>query len=784
MLRFGRLTIWALALMLCAGAPLALAQTPSMPPDVQAILKKAQSGQQLTEAETKRMKEWAQSMQRQYGAGGAGGGTPAQSQSGSKAAPAAGGAGQPSSAHPSPNRPAASPAPGSTVGAQKTPCPPARAVAVPKAAPNLNEYIALIKSLVDTYGRRIGAGRGEIDRFLAQPGNAQAGGGMGAALFMTGAASAAVYSSAVQVERHPEDLQAADNLAVALDTIPDPVPATQVFLYIRKMTPDAALPALNLGWSYFNSGNSTLAQQQFQEASRLGTDLAGPDAGLGMLATCRGDRAAALAEFRKSLRKGYSSMVYMGYRNAQQGQNDDSPIYDVPDENTSSGDAAAGPAPELPVSDDPAATFASAPAFQHAADFADQRSQAALRDFQDALNRVMALGRKARQNPDGSLDLPRIFDKQLLQYNDMVRLTLGQTGKLYAQQGVNAARVVASTVHQAEKEVQLYLSRITELQQQKWQTIEARAAACPDLKDRCTAPFDTRIDTLTSQIDDFTYRECNLEKGNLDTEYSQEYKVWKQFADSLRDSSRDLYAYSQPVIEEVWAPALYDLLQAQRELAVLILYGTEARDGMALVDVANQISQKKCVPPKPPPLRKTAKDPDLKKEKSNCPLVPPLNIGFGVLDMKLGCDKVEISGGEVLRFKFERNFVKKETAYYVGVGAAASLPKVDLGGGTGLSALPKDAGENWAPPGSTAGAGVVAEVMVGIRVNDAGAVQDISLESTVMASGNAAFAKGSIGLTGTVSLENGANVDAIISGSLTPPKVDLPGGMSWTPTGK
>ncbi len=53
---------------------------------------------------------------------------------------------------------------------------------------------------------------------------------------------------------------------------------------------------------------------------------------------------------------------------------------------------------------------------------------------------------------------------------------------------------------------------------------------------------------------------------------------------------------------------------------------------------------------------------------------------------------------------------------------------------------------------------------------------NIGLQSTVMATGNVGVAQGSIGLTGTASLENGPSVDPILSGSLTPPTVNLPSG--------
>ena len=780
MLRFRRLAIWALALMLCAAAGGALAQTPPVPPDVQAILNKIQSGKQPTQAEEKRMEEWSQSMQQQYGGGGS---TPAQKQGGSNAAPPASGAAQPPSAKLPANRPANA-APGSAMSALKTPCPPARAVAVPKAAPSQDEYTAFIKSIVDKYGRRLGVGRIEIDQTLAMPENAQAGGGIGAALFMSGAVSAAVYSSAIQVQSHPDDLQAANNLAVALDTIPDPAAATQVFLYIRKMAPDAALPALNLGWSYFNSGNSTLAQQQFQEASRLGPDLSGPDAGLGMLAACRGDQITALAEFRKSLKNGYSNMVYLGYENAQQGQQDQQPVYDVPEE--PAGDADSSPIPELPVSTDPQVTAASEAAFQHAMGFADQRTQALLQDLQDAQNRILALGRRAQLDPDGTLDLPRVFDKQLFEYQQIVQLTLGQAIKESGQQAQPSISAIEKASNEATGQAETDAPRIAQIQREEAQIRDAEASAClstpgPDV-DACMAPYEAKIKAAQAPLDEIAYRECKANKSLMDTDYTQEYKIWKEFSDSLRESTRDLYAYSQPVIDEVWAPALNDYLQAHRELVVLGLYKHDAQGGVVLAGLAKGYRQLTCVPPPPPESPKTTKDPALQKKKSNCPLVPPVRIGLIVVEMEVGCDKVKISGGEILKVQFERNFKKKETAFHVGVGVSANL-QIDLGGGNGLSDLPKEAGQSWSPPGSSAGLNTTADVMVGFRLNDAGALQDIDLESTVALSGSAGVAKGTAGFTGTISLENGADIGGILSGSVALPPISLPGGLSLTPPG-
>jgi tetratricopeptide (TPR) repeat protein len=178
----------------------------------------------------------------------------------------------------------------------------------------------LVKSLVETYGHRLGTHRVEFDRIFAKPGAASTASQAGPVLFISGAAGASVYASAVAASANPDDLQVASNLGVALDSIPDAKSASAVLLYAHKLVPQQAMPALNLAWVYFNSGHGAEAKALFQNAANLDPDLSGPSAGLGMLASCQGDTATAMTMFRKSLSKSYSGLVAVGYTQAQQAQ--------------------------------------------------------------------------------------------------------------------------------------------------------------------------------------------------------------------------------------------------------------------------------------------------------------------------------------------------------------------------------------------------------------------------------------------------------------------------------
>jgi len=691
--RFYLICTIILSLLAVAGAR---AQAPSIPPDIQAILAKMRSGQSLTDAEGKRMDEWGDSIEAKSAAGTAGAG----------------------------KNPFASAAP-AAASQGSTPCPPASASLVAAAAPTRAEYVVLVKSLAETYGGKLGAHRAEFDRIFAKPGAGSSASQAGPVLYISGAAGASVYASAVAAAANPDDLQVASNLGVALDTIPDAKAASSVLLYARKLAPQQAMPALNLAWVYFNSGHAAEAQALFQNAALLDPDLSGPSAGLGMLASCKGDTATALLQFRKSLSKGYSGVVAAGYTNAQQAEQQQQQSSNQPPPSfPPSGSLDSSPLPELPASADPQATLGSAPAFQQATTYADKEMQAAMQRMQDAQARVLAIGRRAQIDPDGTINLPRVFDKQLFEYRQIAMLTVGASLR-----GINHTMQPAIGV--IERTGQQTMSQILADQQKLDETGYTE------------------------------YKDCKLIKQMLDTDYAQNFKIWKQFSDTARASSRDLYAYSQPIIDQIWVPSLNELVQANREWAVLALYKEDANYATALAGIARGFNDLKCVEPQPPPPPKTIKDPTLTRKKPDCPLNPPLIVNLVAVKMVLGCDVVKISGGEILQVEVEHNFGTKTTAFSAGVGVSASVPSISFGGDS-LG----DNGKSWTPPSGTPTAEAGAQLMATVRLTESGAVDGLSFKSSVQASGSVGSLSGAIGMTGTVSLENGANVTPTLNGSV------------------
>jgi predicted NAD/FAD-binding protein len=54
--------------------------------------------------------------------------------------------------------------------------------------------------------------------------------------------------------------------------------------------------------------------------------------------------------------------------------------------------------------------------------YTNSEMQAAMQRVQDAQARVLAIGRRAQIDPDGTIDLPRTFDKQIFEYGQIAML--------------------------------------------------------------------------------------------------------------------------------------------------------------------------------------------------------------------------------------------------------------------------------------------------------------------------------------------------------------------------
>lgn len=633
------LSFLLLALVLCLCVRPVQGQTPpGMPPDIKAIFDKIRAGGTPTDEEEQRLEKWGQSMEKAFAK------QPAQPSLSNERA--------------------------------KNACPPSKPEAVATAAPTTDEFVALLRSLADTYGRKIGTRRADLDRSIADiPGSVtgEVAATASATLFVAGALTASVYAGATACLRNPNDALAISNLGVTLNAVPDRRAAIQVLLYADHLSPKSPLVAINLAWAYFDAGHTDAAQKQFTRAGEIDPHMAAAPGGLGLLASCRGDQSTARRMLLESLIRGFSGVMGAAFIRAREGTGgteDQSSGAPQPPANDTPGSTppAEEMIPPIPVDPNMAKTAASQAALEQQAQAVDSQLQGVVSRLLDSSQRIVALGQRAAQQPGAALELNRTFEKQMFMFRETVQMTFADRLRPVVPAIQKMGAVVTSEAERTAPQMQSDLQRVLELQQQLIKCIEAHDEICAAKVKR--------------QMEEVSYRMCNRTKQLLDTIYAQNYKVWKQHADLLRTATHDLYAFTQPVIDQVYAPALNEYMQAYREGLVLTQLQATTHASASLADMARKYRELECVPPEPLPEPSDAPDPRLPKKKPEpCPLGDGISLKIMVVSMELNCEKVKIEAGEGLLVGYERNFVKKETKLFVGAGVKADTGLGDTKGG-------------------------------------------------------------------------------------------------------
>jgi Flp pilus assembly protein TadD len=687
---------------------------------VQAIMNKHSAGGIPTPQEQQRLQSWGQSMAK-----------------GMSSAGAASGGASPSNGSPLQGQPGA----GKISFTQL--CPKPSSSALPSTAPTAAEYLALVKTLASRYGAKLDLQtRMALDSGVTQAGaNA---GSLPALLVPAGAINEAVYAGAVAAQRNPLDVNAANNLGVSLDQAADYPDAARVLLYLTSLRPQSPLAAVNLAWVDFNAGSSAAAKKQFVRAQGLGSDMAAPEEGQGLIAGCQGDMASAKTLLGSSLKKGYSTAGAVGFMAAQQAQ---------PSSATDAGWTP--PESEPPPNADSMIPDLKVPEqLQYSPDYAAaltqllQHSQSRFVDLENQMmaagQRVAAINRRFQQQGNSVINLPLTFEAELFEFKEVVNLS-------YYARFRNMDQVTKQVTPAMNANPQTSATTLNGDVQQLFALDEQMRACGGD--DAC-------LGKVEQQIDQVSYQMCLHSKQGMDAMYPPLYKLWKTQWDDFRPASADLYAFTDPILKKVWVPALYDFLSLQRETTVYSLYTPLSGTAAGLVKMGDTYKDMKCVPPPPKETEEEANPPNLPKEAPpECPLGNGIDFGLLVVSVHLGCDSASIEGGEALKFKASRNFATHSTTLWAGVGAGASVG-VDapmLG-----SMTPK--------------ASLSAEVGVGITIGQNGTVSDVFVSSDLSAKVSAGkINTGPIslpqpgtsigmGASGVYSLENGATLSGNIAG--------------------
>ena len=670
----------------------------AQPDDIKRILEKANSGKEITEAEQEALDKWADSMEKQYGNKD----KPATEMLGSKA--------------------------GSDVM-----CPKAQATKPNIVSLTREGYITLAKSLLTTYGPKVGKGFPELKKVLESAKKPADGSDMGALFMMEGAGSATIYSTAWSASKNPDDLLTANNLGVALKDMGEYVKALMVLMYADKLKSNIALVVTNLGWVYREMGDPVNAQVMFERAAVLAPEMPSPQLGLGLIYECKGNHAIALKYLRKALAESNSAVGIMAYQKAKEAQTESQSQEQDKPLSSDKGQTDDFSIPDLPTSENKSTMEQAETSLTEYYEGLSPRTEALLEQYKSLLKIVSRQNMRAQQDPDNSVVFTRDFSKELFMFGEVAALLLGENsnyGKAL-KEGAEGAGHSAEIIMKDVPALNQLQERHVKLTQRMMELMEAEMA-CGD-NDACVARIEQMMIPVKTEINEVEYQICLFSKSELDINYTATYKLYKKVTDTFKEAAYDFYAFTNPILAKIYAPSLNELMNTYRELVLLSHAQNVAGLGLGLPDVAQQYNRLKCVEPQPPDASSGIKDPEIpKKEKEPCPLGEKgIGAGFGALSFELSCDHVKLSGGEGILWSISRDFKKHETTFWGGVGVQGEYGHGNID--------------------------VEANIGVGVTVGQGDVVKDVTLTSSVKA-GLGGLVEGE--LSGRLATQGGPSVEA------------------------
>lgn len=694
-----------------------------IPTDIKQIMEKVSSGKQLSEQESARMKEWGESMLQQYEKQGNNideQGTPTSQLA--------------STSVTSPNQ-------------NRNNVSPERIVLTINTQLTREQYIELAKSLMTTYGPKTGA-LPQLKQQLEKSVKQTDGADMGAAFMMTGAGSASVYAIAWSAVRSPDDILTANNLGVALKDMGEYTQAIEVLHYADRLKPNIGLILCNLGWAYWDVGDTANATIQFEKALGTAPSMSSPYLGLGLIAQCEKNYAKSEQYLRKSLRGKYSAIGFAAMAKAQEAistsQQQSSTPRPLAEEK---GDTGGLDIPDLPVSENWKMMIGQEETLNTYLSQLGRREQQLSSDLFSVSERMRMQQLKAIKDPDNSMVFTRNFSKEIMQFADITSLLFGENSN-YARALNKGAKLLENNAEILSRSYPIFL-QFQEKQQRlmkRNELLHNELSRCGDNK-ICQKKVKEKIDQLKYEMEQLEYQICKQLKSDLESTYYATARNYTFVSNAVMEAISDYYAFTNPIIERMYAPSINEYYNLYREMIVLNHLKISTGFAVALPPIADNLSTLKCVDPEPPPLVPSTYDPKLpKKEKKKCPLGENgIGGGIGPLSFELSCDHVKFSGGEGILWSVKRDFNKHETTIWGGVGVKGEYGSGNLTG--------------------------EATVGVEITIGQDDAVKDVAFTSSVKA-GVGGLVEGEV--SGRFALEGGPSVSA--DANITPPSIsDLMG---------
>lgn len=617
-----------------------------IPDDIKVIMNKARSGQDLTEEEEAKMEKWGSSFEKQL--------DKAIEKPGDK---------------------------NISIGASTLLCPKKINLAVAEGLTTA-KYVQLTKSLMATYGAKSGDLQ-KLQSLLQTARKPTDGADMGALFMMEGANAASVYTTAWSASYAPEDVLTANNLGVALKDMGDYSTAITVLQYANKLKPNTGLILCNLGWVYREAGDNANAKMMFEKALKAAPEMTSPYLGLGLIFKCENNNLKAEEYLRKALADKYSAVGFAAMRQAKAtkppAQQKSEPPKPLSDEKGSTGGL---DIPELPVFEEKSRMVLQNETLEKYVSAINTRAGQLFAEMKSTMEVIKKQQSHAIKDPDNSIVYNRDFSKEIMQFADITDLLFSENSN-YAQALKRGTKLLEENGKALQKQLPAHMQNMEELQRLNTHLIKLleQLTACGK-NEICRKKVEAEIDQVKKEMEDISYRDCKMTKGDMEMSFSAGYKNYKLVSDALNEAIPDYYAFTNPVLERIYAPSLNEFYNLYREIVVINHLKIAAGFAAGLPGMAKQYNELKCVEPQPPQPPVETKDPALpKKDKKDCPLGENgVSGGVGALSFELSCTHVKLSGGEGVLWSVKRDFQKHETTIWGGVGVKGEYGNGNISG--------------------------------------------------------------------------------------------------------
>lgn len=521
-------------------------------------------------------------------------------------------------------------------------------------------YVKLAKELMEKYGTSSGQ-RMELDRLLESTDKPTDGSDLGGMFMITGAGSASVYVTAWSAGQNPDDLLTANNLGVALKDMGELSLSLRVLIYGLSLNPNSSLIYCNLGWVNWEAGNAQKAAEQFEKALAIDPDMVSANLGLGLSLNSMNKDAEAQEYLHNALKKRHSAMGMVIYQQS----NNDRPLAEEKSIN------AGLDLPELPIHEDPQNMALERASFENYANELNSRAGTLSNRLIELSDVIRNQQERTMQDPDNSLVYQRDFATEIMHFEDIMVLLFGEPSAhgqaLYDCSDLreSSSEIIVSDINPRTLEnADQAIEKMKELE-----PLFEELARCGG-NELCEAKVQQKIDLLLNEVENYGYAECKLLKQQLDLQLIDMGMCNRMMSETLNDAVDDFYAFTDPILEKIYAPSLNEFYNVYREVIVLTKYEMMTRALINMSEISAQYRELECVDPGPPDIKPAKiKDKLTKKKEGDCILGDGIKFGISIISFELTCTHVQISGGKGLLGSMKRDFATKETTLWIGAGA-------------------------------------------------------------------------------------------------------------------